>query len=340
MRYNLTFYVMLLSFYFLQSCASKLDHMFTTVKVSTSTQPTRSDNEFPLQISTTPEEPQGEGVIKEHIENVNALAELQEKKEATVYKNKHAKPKHKVSVQYTMGNMQAPIIRQKSFKSRTLYNALRQGNDKLIINNINNLIINSAPHGQVLVRTIQQALNSNNRDTLLFKQIDLQEQDFVQLANHPFFKEECKKLICFKSPRSMQASTLEALGEVLQRTQIEELHLVGNCVDSNAIIAFLNNLKYSKVRILNLSNNRLSCNMVEFFSSLIGTNISNVDLSKNVISIPLADANAISGILYRTQIQQVNLMVNPIEPQVQQLLRKRHDSISWEFLQLKFVELF
>ena len=339
-RSNLAFYLMLLSFCFLQSCTTKIKQVVTTtVKVSTSTQSTHGDNEYSVQALITTEA-QGEKVIKEHIEDVNALAEPQEMKEDVTSKDKHAESKHKVLVQHTTDNMLTPITRQQSLKSKILHSALQQERNKLITNNINNLIINKAPHGQILIQTIQQALKTTTKDTLLFKRLDLQEQDFIQLTYHPFFREKCKKLICFESPIPMQKSILDALSKSLQGTQIEEVHLVSNYIDSSAIVAFLNNLKYTKVRVLNLSNNGLLCNMVELSNALIGTNVYTLDLSNNFISIPMECANLVGRNLYRTQIRYLDLMANPIESKVQQFLMQNFNIIHWKFLQLIFLELF
>ena len=324
----------------MQSCTTKIKQVATTtVKVSTSTQSTHGDNEYPVPTLITTKSQQ-QTVIKESVEGIDVLTDHQGRKEEVSCEGKYVKSKYKVLVQHNTNHALALTTRQRSLKNISLHSALQQERNKLITNNINNLIINKAPHGQILIQAIQQALKTTTKDTLLFKRLDLQEQDFIQLAYHPFFKEKCKKLICFESPIPMQKSTLNALSRSLQGTQIEEVHLVGTYIYSSAIVAFLNNLKYTKVRVLNLSNNGLLCNMVELSNALIGTNVYTLDLSNNFISIPMECANLVGRNLYRTQIRYLDLMANPIESKVQQFLMQNFNIIHWKFLQLIFLELF
>ncbi|ACE06597.1 hypothetical protein Aasi_1280 [Candidatus Amoebophilus asiaticus 5a2] len=339
---HITAYFILLSFYFLQSCVTDINQVATTKgEINISIQCPHDEKTHSAQeviIGDT----QHKEVTQESKEAINILSEHQGQKEGYLVSNdKHV---DKVLVQHAPTNTLILTTRQRSLKSKTLHSALLQERNRLITNNISNLIISKAPHGQILISSIKRALKTNRKDTLLFEGLDFQEQDFVQLSYHPFFKEKCKRIIYCESVNPMQKSTLHALGKSLQGTQIEEVHVVsnriGSSMDSSAIIDFLKELRGTKVRVLNLRDNGLLFNMVDVSDALIGTQVYTIDLSNNYIHIPMESANLVGRNLYRTQIRYIDLMANPIESEVQQFLKQNFNRINWKFLQLIFLEIF
>ncbi|MHB9147036.1 MAG: hypothetical protein ACYC2U_01035 [Candidatus Amoebophilus sp.] len=335
---HLVAYLTLLSFYFLQSCVTDINQVATTKgEINISIQYPHEEKIHSAQEVIT-EDTQHKEVTQESQEVINILSEHQGQKEGYLVSNdKHV---DKVLVQHAPTNTLTLTTRQRSLKSKTLHSALLQERNRLITNNVSNLIISKAPHGQVLISSIKRALKTNRKDTLLFEGLDFQEQDFLQLSYHPFFKGKCKRIIYCESVNPMQKSTLHALGKILQGTQIEEVHVISNRIDSSAIIDFLKELRGTKVRVLNLRDNGLLFNMVDVSDALIGTQVYTIDLSNNYIHIPMKSVNLVGRNLYRTQIRYIDLMANPIESEVQQFLKQNFNRINWKFLQLIFLELF
>jgi hypothetical protein len=336
LKHNIIAYLILLSLAFLQSCRTKVKQQAATaeIQINISSQPLHSEKGQSEQEVITADTYQKE-ITKEA---VDISLEHQETKEERL--NSTSKLADEVLVQHATANGPVSRLRQRSLKYRILHNTLLQERNRLIANNINSIMVSKAPHGQTLIRAIHQALKTKKKDTLIFEQLDLQEQDFIQLSYHPFFREKCKKFIYFDSVRPLQNQALRALGKSLQGTQIKKVHLAATSIDSSAIAAFLADLKHTNVCVLNLSSNGLTCDMVEVSNSLIGTSIYSINLSNNLISIPLSAANIVGRNLYRSQVREIDLMANPIESETEQFLSENFNIIDWKFLRLIFLELF
>jgi TPR repeat protein len=189
--------------------------------------------------------------------------------------------------------------------------AIRQIKQEAVIKSMNCLILKAAPNGELIVRTIQEALEGKS-NTLDFGNTKLKEQDFVLLAHHPFFKGMCKELKFDNLSEPMSYLEIGALAKALQITNVEEVDLSENNLEGRYIVEFARNLKSSKVTSIYLSNNNMgAAEAGEFAECLQGTDVQVIDLSFNNIR----NTGAVNFIqsLQATNVHTINLRGNHIK---------------------------